>query len=382
MINSEESAPTLFAWCAQSERADACIATLSSVVSPGEKFSLDFQVSGEKAKLWEGKASVDEAFALLRSKFTADASVEMGISALPWGTDRGYWVDFGCYGDTCERRWPRGPLRFSLGEREEVFAQTAELPYGPDERDLDVESAVMGISTQRELEGLLVRLCAPDTSKRLVTGTCAIFWQWDAPIETCATYHAEPGAVVRDLALSWIHLHEGDEICTLAGSSLDALHARVAAARPGAQVPIATYPERVFEHGSRHLIAVRTTHTPHVRVGLPSDAMLSREAVLAALSLPSGALLEALEASALPDDEWRTIEPRALEMIAAIKGGAPTHTVNVSTRKHIRFLEQRAPYHVRRLPNGGVMLSTHPYRTLWQLYEGALFLLGIDPSGS
>jgi hypothetical protein len=32
---------------------------------------------------------------------------------------------------------------------------------------------------------------------------------------------------------------------------------------------------------------------------------------------------------------------------------------------------------VRRLPNGGVMLATHPYRTLWPLWADALFLLGI-----
>jgi hypothetical protein len=32
---------------------------------------------------------------------------------------------------------------------------------------------------------------------------------------------------------------------------------------------------------------------------------------------------------------------------------------------------------VRRLPNGAVMLATHPYRTLWPLWADALGLLGI-----
>jgi len=55
------------------------------------------------------------------------------------------------------------------------------------------------------------------------------------------------------------------------------------------------------------------------------------------------------------------------------------HKVYVNSRKHLQFIQRHAPYHVRRLPNGGVLLATHPYRTLWQLYADALFLLGITP---
>jgi hypothetical protein len=32
---------------------------------------------------------------------------------------------------------------------------------------------------------------------------------------------------------------------------------------------------------------------------------------------------------------------------------------------------------MRRLPNGGVLLATHPDRILWPLWADALFLLGI-----
>ena len=81
----------------------------------------------------------------------------------------------------------------------------------------------------------------------------------------------------------------------------------------------------------------------------------------------------------MPDDEWHAVEPRALELIEARKQGAPTEEVNVSTGKHTRFIERHAPYHVRRLPNGGGLLATHPYRTLWPLWADALFLLGITP---
>ncbi|WP_437894727.1 hypothetical protein [Sorangium sp. So ce124] len=95
------------------------------------------------------------------------------------------------------------------------------------------------------------------------------------------------------------------------------------------------------------------------------------------LSTPPAILLDALEASAVSVDEWRAVELRALELIHETKEGAPTSEVNVYTGKHIWFIERHSPYHVRRLPSGGVMLATHPYRTLWPLWSDAPFLLGI-----
>jgi hypothetical protein len=135
-----------------------------------------------------------------------------------------------------------------------------------------------------------------------------------------------------------------------AGMSLDQLHARVDGAARGADVVIA------------------------------GGGKLSRETVLKAMAMSPTALLDALEASAPADDEWRAVESIAIEAIEAMKAGAPTRRVDLTTRKHVRFLEHHAPYHVRRLPGGGVLLATHPYRTLWQLYSDALFLLGITPS--
>src|SRR5262249_23616979 len=172
----------------------------------------------------------------------------------------------------------------------------------------------------------------------------------------------------------------------IAGMSMDALMARVEAAPQGAQVGVAPDVTHVYEHHRLDYAGPkpqdeRPTHPGVVRVGprahLPGDIELTREQVLAALSTPSATLLEALEASAVPDDEWRAVEPLALESIQAKEKGAPTEEVNVNTGKHTRFIEHHAPYHVRRLPNGGVLLATHPYRTLWPLWTDALFLLGI-----
>ena len=106
---------------------------------------------------------------------------------------------------------------------------------------------------------------------------------------------------------------------------------------------------------------------------------MTREQVLAVLETPPAKLLEALESVAVPDAEWRAVEPIARENIEAKKRGAPTEEVAVNTLQHFRFSEQHAPHHVRRLPNGGIMLATHPYRTLWPLWAGALDLLGIRP---
>jgi hypothetical protein len=192
--------------------------------------------------------------------------------------------------------------------------------------------------------------------------------------------------VARDLALSWIHLYDSDKTACIAGLPLDALAARVEAAPQDARVGIATSIEHIEEHFARDNAAARSWPTRAPRPDLErkgpraiaqSDEVLTREQVLKALQTPPAALLDALEAAAVPDDEWRATEPLALEAIEAKKQGAPTLEIDVSTGKHRRFIEHHAPYHVRRLPNGGVLLATHPYRTLWQLWTDALLLLGI-----
>jgi hypothetical protein len=47
------------------------------------------------------------------------------------------------------------------------------------------------------------------------------------------------------------------------------------------------------------------------------------------------------------------------------------------TSDHVYFLVDHAPFYIRRLPSGGVLLATHPYRTLWPLWADALFALGL-----
>ncbi|WP_437647161.1 hypothetical protein [Sorangium sp. So ce362] len=230
---------------------------------------------------------------------------------------------------------------------------------GKGPRSVEAEAAVAYHLVQGDIEDLLLRLCAPDASGRVPTGACTGEEDWIAPVEMCATCNANAAELARDLALSWVSLHDKESVSRIAGTPLEALRARVEAAPRGARVPMKSTSELT---GS-----------------------LSRETVLKALATPPATLLEALEAAAVPDEAWRAAEPKARELLElrrqlddeAAGEVPPAFWVDVTTRGHTRFLEEHAPFHVRRLPSGGVLLATHPYRTLWPLWADALFVLGL-----
>ena len=276
-------------------------------------------------------------------------------------------------------------MRASVADRIDFLVRRMDMVMMNGPRSTAVEAAIFSMQIQADTEDVLLRLCAPDGFRRVTTGACTSFYHWGAPVETCASYHTDVEMLARDLALSWVHLHDGDMTERVTGLSLDALAARVEAAPQRACVGIASSVERLDEHLERDLAAKRSRETQPARSDLArkgsrpilgGDEELTREQVLQALETSPATLLEALEAAAVPDDEWRAAEPLALEAIEAKKQGAPTLEVDVSAGKHRRFIEQHAPYHVRRLSNG-VLLATHPYRTLWQLWADALLLLGI-----
>jgi hypothetical protein len=337
-----ESSPYFYAWCDEADRIGAFAAALSALAAGGHISTLAI------APIWRQTVPIDEALAVLRAAFVTDACAYTNfVVTLSSGRLLGF--DSHCYGDGSERRGPNGPLSLSPSDKEQLLPERLDIAFSG-AHAVEVEAAIGAILAQPDVDDILLRFCAPDARPRVTTGGCTELWDWVAPIEMGATYHADSSKVARDLALSWVHLHDKDKVERVAGLSLEALYARVDAAPHGARVAVARGGE------------------------------LSREAVLKAIDYSPAELLDALEASALPDDEWRAVEPRALETIEAMKMGMPTYKVDLTTRKHVQFLRHHAPYHVRRLPNGGVMLSTHPYRTLWQLYADALFLLGIAPA--
>lgn len=344
-----ESGPWLCAWCDEEDRVAALAAVLAALVATGGKCSVDIRSIGRPGGTWVDAASVEEVVAAVRVAFEAGTQVFASFhTTLSSGAKLEFAIE--CNGEGRERRYPSGPLCARPGDRADLLPWRLEIAVGGGARSVEAEAAILAIQIQHDIEDLMIHVCAPDTLARVTTGAWTEFADWGPPVKAFATYHADAASVVRDLALSWVNLHDGDKTPRVAGMSLDALRARVEAAERGARVAVA------------------------------GSGELSREVVLTAMETSPGALLEALEASAVPDGEWRAVEPSALETITATKAGAPTYEVDVTTRKHVQFIERHAPYHVRRLPNGGVMLATHPYRTLWQLYADALFLLGISPS--
>jgi hypothetical protein len=356
---------------------------LSALAYPGVPWHLDFLGS---ELLPRNPVPANEALVILEaaSPRITQVDVSLGVQTRP---EAGFYCYANCYKarpDCWDVRY--GPLWFRVAETLGIYPPQMDIALHGGKRAEEVEAAVAFIQAQEDTESVLLRLCAPGQSKRVVTG-CLTPGKWWPPVEVAATYHVD-GKVARDLALSWIYIHDGDCIGGIAGLSLEELTARVAAAPPGTQVGVAEKCKHVFAHVRRDSAALKMRATRPIHLGairhgprdlLPTDVLLSREQVLSALATPKEALLEALDAAAVPDDTWRSVEPQALEMIAAKSQGAPTYEVNVETRGHVHFIEQHAPYHIRRLPNGGVLLATHPYRTLWPLWQDALFLLGITP---
>ncbi|WP_234023099.1 hypothetical protein [Sorangium cellulosum] len=346
---------------------------------------MSIQSLGTPGTTWRNGVPVAEAVALARATFTPSSRV---FTDFPVRLASGGTVCFGvdCFGEEYERLHSSGPLRGSPFDRRDVLPERLEIALGSGAPSVQVEAAILSMQVQEDIQDLLVRVCVPDAHSRVKTGVCVDVGDWGAPVETCATYHVDATSVARDLALSWIHLHEGSKIPRSAGMSLDSLRALIDAAPHGASVGIAGDVDLVRRHMRMDWAAAasrdtRPTRADGARRGaravVEGDAELMRETVLKAIDTPPSLLLDALEASAVPDDEWRTVESPALETIAATNAGAPRYEVDVTSRKHVQFIERHAPYHVRRLASGGVVLATHPYRTLWPLWADALFLLGI-----
>ncbi|WP_437795607.1 hypothetical protein [Sorangium sp. So ce693] len=349
-----ESEPWFYAWCDEAERLGAFAAALSALVSPGALISL--MMSHQQG--CETRA-VDEVLAIIRAHFGGTNNAHLGSGVRLNDSARDMMFELKCYTDESERIHPWGPFRLTAGERTWDFFPDEVLVGSSSPRFVDAEAAVAYHMVQGDIEELLLRLCAPDASGRVPTGACTINQEWRAPVEMCATYNASAAELARDLALSWVSLHDNESVSRTAGMSLEALHARVDAAPRGT---------RVSMKGKSEL-----------------TRSLSRETVLKALATPPATLLEALEAAAVPDDAWRAAEPKAHEIMDLLRQlgeapegeGPPAFRADITTRGHTRFLGEHAPFHVRRLPSGGVVLATHPYRTLWPLWADALLLLGI-----
>ena len=290
--------------------------------------------------------------------------IQFGVSAWRDEYDRGY---------SC------GPLLGQPDERTELLFLKMQIAHGGIS-SVEAEAAVLALVTIENIKDLLLRICAPDKTKRVVTGACTWSRIWGPPVYACATYNADAN-ITRDLALSWVHLHDRDDTEHLAALPLNALRERVEATPLDTHVLVSSELKLLRDKDAVHThldvfpplkITVRGA-----RIDFIGEHTLTREQVLKVLDTPGNTLLEAFEAAAVADEDWRAVESHALETLKAKEQGAPCYEKWVNSRAHLLFIEQHAPYHVRRLPNGGVLLATHPYRTLWRLWADALDLLGI-----
>ncbi|WP_437569024.1 hypothetical protein [Sorangium sp. So ce542] len=277
-----ETGPCFFAWCNEAERIDALAAALSALVIPEDLISLMMSAS-----ISCRTHSIDEVLTMVRAHFGGlkSAHILSGVSLSD--SERDICFGIACYPEESERRDPCGPLKLRMCEKWDFFPHEIAVGGGP--RSVEAEAAVACHLVQGDIKDLLLRLCAPDTGGRVPTGACTDKEDWLAPVEMCATYNANAAELARDLALSWVSLHDKESVSRIAGMSLETLHARVDAAPRGARVPM--------------------------KGGSELTSSLSRETVLKTLATPPATLLEALEAAAVPDDAWRAAEPQAREIV-------------------------------------------------------------------
>lgn len=282
-------------------------------------------------------------------------------------------------------------------EDADILPRGFSIPESYDHLSIPVGAALLGHIWQEHMDHVFLAMCAPDAHSRVKMGVYTALDKfygldleaigtigWQAPLEMAATYHGNH-QVARDLAFSWIDLHEHRPIDSVVHLSLDELIKRIEAVPAGTSIGISSRMEHLVAHGLDESNACTLEFEQRTalncvspRPRYPEDDELTREQVLATLQTPSETLLQALEAAAAPDADWLEAHDQALNVLAA-PGGGTTWAGGLDSFEHRCFLEAHAPYHVRRLPNGGVMLATHPYRYLWPLWADALALLGIRP---
>lgn len=395
-MSADRPIPALYAWVDEARAGEALVATLAAVFEPdvpgdqGGPGYLEVFSQGGSSRA----QSVEEVRPIIRAATDRGHGVMVRtiarLRSLGWFTR----VDVGC--TFADRGGARG-CSFRVNLDDNVMPDGLELTSSEADLPISVTAAMLGHFVQENLEQLFLSLCAPDAHPRVAAGAYPMVNKlyeqylvdnpgWRAPLEMAATYHGDH-QVARDVAISWLYLHDGDRVASVLDLSLEELVARVEASPSGATVGLSSRGRHVIKHARDEWKEERDAwvcEAPHLlfrgpRPRFREDEDISREEVLAVLRTPSETLLDALEAAAIPDDEWRKAEKLALDAIAARQEGEPTAWMGVDEREQRTFLEQHAPYHIRRLDNGGVMIATHPYRYLWPLWSDALRLLDIRP---
>ncbi|MBK9260138.1 MAG: hypothetical protein IPM54_09915 [Polyangiaceae bacterium] len=217
---------------------------------------------------------------------------------------------------------------------------------------MEFDAGVAWFMAINDMLHILKRFC---TSHPAITmGCCLEGPEWSAPLTGAASYHAD-GYPGRDLALSWIHLHDKDPLDLAVGLPMDALRERVEAAPPKSSIWIV------------------------------DEDRVSREQILDALDVPGKTLVETLDAAAKKfHPTWDSMmEVGFASYLQALTDESDREReAALVTEEHIKLIEDTSPAYVTHLDNGALILYAHPDRTLWPLWADALDLLGIRPKAA
>jgi hypothetical protein len=247
-----------------------------------------------------------------------------------------------------------GTSTLEVGFCDEPFVEGELLPpaavrFKGIETPMEFDAGVAWFIAINDTLHILKRFC---TSHPAITmGCCLEGPRWGAPLTGAASYHAD-GYPGRDLALSWIHLHDKDPLDLAVGWTIDALRERVEAS------------------------------PPHSSIWIVDEDRITREHILAALDVPCKTLVETLDAAAKKfHPTWDSMMNAGfgtyLQALDDPKG--PEKEAFLVTEEHIKLIEECSPAYVMHLDNNGLILCAHPDRTLWPLWSSALDLLGIRP---
>jgi len=325
---------TYFAWCPESSRMDAFLATLATLGVSRAIEVIRYRYDPSDTRPTDSLSMAD-AIELLRDDYALGFA--RGVFEISVPTRRPVVVRLGVGTD----------IELVAATPEE-YLYHAPIPHLKHRRpSVEVEAGVAYSVWFTDASDLLMRLCM--SSPAIAIGGCHR-GSWGLATTYVASYHAD-GYTARDLARTWWHLMHPDSAVMTAGSSLAELRACVEASPQG------------------------------LRLSPAIGVWLTREEVLAAMDLPKEDLLAALEVCAEARSvEWRAVEADINRVIRGVEHAAVSEIEwSHMGHRHIGFLKEHAPSVVRRLENGGVMLFAHPYRTLWPLWARALDLLGIRP---
>ncbi|MRG91988.1 hypothetical protein [Polyangium spumosum] len=336
--------PGFYAWCPESNRIDAFIAAVSALVGASNRWNVGDPDDADPTKVVS--LYMADAARLMRDTYPrhgySHAFFELeGCSGAKWE------FNASVFSDRLIERSHSGPIGCCSWMGGVLFPSRVALAKKRGRSTVEVAAGVACRMAMNDIYEILMRICT--SSAAITTGGCSGGTTWGAPVLMGATYHAD-GNPVRDLALSWLDLHDGVRAELAAGSSIDTLMARIEAAPRRSSVP------------------------------LLDEVLLKREEVLAALDLSPNVLVEALQVCAgKTDPAWKAVEPEVLQALDDMRDPAVEKQEGVpsSSDDHDRFIEEHSPVFVRHLDNGAVVLLAHPYRTLWPLWADTLNLLGI-----